>query len=44
MKKFICSVCGYSYDEEEQSLAFDELPNDYVFPLCGAPHTMFNPL
>ena len=43
MKKYECP-CGYIYDEEkgdpENGIApgtsFDELPEDYVCPLCGA--------
>ncbi len=28
MKKFVCTVCGYVLEAEE-------LPEDYVCPLCG---------
>lgn len=28
MKKFVCTVCGYEYEA-------DELPEDFVCPLCG---------
>ncbi len=28
MKKFVCTVCGYIYEG-------DELPEDYICPLCG---------
>ncbi|MGN1047606.1 MAG: rubredoxin [Eubacteriales bacterium] len=42
--KYVCELCGYIYDEEigdpENGIApgtsFDELPEDYVCPLCGA--------
>ena len=44
MKKYECSVCGYIYDpaqgDEESNIepgtAFDELPDDWVCPICGA--------
>lgn len=44
MKKFVCDVCGWEYDEElgdidndiEPGTEFDELPEDFVCPLCGA--------
>lgn len=36
MKKFICDLCGYEYDEAAEGLAFSELPDDWVCPLCGA--------
>lgn len=34
MRKFVCTVCGYIYDEEIEG-SFDELPNDWVCPVCG---------
>lgn len=30
MKKFVCVVCGYEVEIEE-----NELPKDYECPLCG---------
>ncbi len=41
--KYICSVCGFVYDEElgdpengiEPGTKFEDLPDDYVCPLCG---------
>ena len=43
MKKWVCSVCGWIYDEEqgdvaydlEPGVAFENLPEDFVCPLCG---------
>jgi len=43
MKKYVCLVCGYEYDEEmgcpeadvAPKTAFEELPEDFVCPLCG---------
>ena len=43
MKKYVCLVCGFVYDEElgdpEYGIApgtkFEDLPEDYVCPLCG---------
>ena len=43
MKKYVCDVCGWEYDEalgdEENGIApataFEELPDDFVCPLCG---------
>ena len=31
--KYVCTLCGYVYDGE---IPFEELPADYVCPLCGA--------
>ena len=33
--KYVCSVCGYVYDEEAQNKKFSELEEDWVCPLCG---------
>ena len=41
--KYVCSICGYIYDEAENDLPFDELPEDWKCPLCGAPKSLFNP-
>ena len=42
--KYICDVCGYVYDSADgdpdngvkAGTAFDDLPEDWVCPLCGA--------
>ncbi|MCL1852845.1 MAG: rubredoxin [Peptococcaceae bacterium] len=52
MRRFECSVCGYIYDEAvglpEKGLApgtkWEDLPEDFVCPLCSAPKTVFKPL
>lgn len=44
MKKYECIVCGYIYDPEEgdpdndiaPGTAFEDLPDDWICPLCGA--------
>lgn len=49
--KYICDVCGWEYDEEkgDESLgialgtAFDDLPEDFVCPLCDVGKEMFSP-
>ena len=43
MNKWICTVCGYIYDPEvgdpdngiAPGTAFEDLPEDYVCPVCG---------
>ena len=37
-KKWVCSVCGYIYDGE---IPFEELPEDWVCPLCGEGKSVF---
>lgn len=51
MAKWKCMVCGYIYDEDEgdppdsgiapPGTKFEDLPDDWVCPLCGAPKDMF---
>jgi len=41
MAKYICTVCGFIYDEEEEGKRFDELPEDWACPVCGADKTAF---
>ena len=44
MKKYMCVVCGYVYDEETGSpdegiapgTAWDDVPETWVCPECGA--------
>jgi len=44
MKKYICTVCGYVYDPAvgdpdngiEAGTAFEDLPDDWLCPVCGA--------
>ena len=33
--RYICSICGYVYDEAG-NIPFEELPEDWKCPLCGA--------
>ncbi len=39
--KYICSVCGYVYDEEAEGIPFDSLPDDWSCPMCKAPKSLF---
>lgn len=41
--KYKCTVCGYVYDEEEEGVAFDKLPEDWVCPWCGEGKDAFEP-
>ncbi len=41
MKKYVCTVCGYVYDEAAEGTAWSELPEDYVCPVCGVGKDMF---
>ena len=49
MEKYVCSVCGYAYDEEKgipeagiaSGTAWESLSQEWVCPLCGAEKTEF---
>ncbi|PLX39911.1 MAG: rubredoxin [Deltaproteobacteria bacterium] len=49
MKKYQCSICGYVYDPEvgdpengvEPGTAFEDLPEDWTCPDCGAEKALF---
>ena len=43
-KKYICKICGYVHDPEVEGIAFEDLPDDYACPLCGAPKSDFEPM
>lgn len=41
MKKYQCTICGYIYDDAQESVKFEELPDDWTCPICGAPKSVF---
>ena len=41
--KYICSICGYVYDETSEGTAFADLPDSWVCPLCRAAKDLFRP-
>jgi rubredoxin len=52
MSKWECTVCGYIYDPEvgdpdndvAPGTAFEDIPDDWVCPECGADKSMFEEL
>ena len=51
MGKYVCSICGYVYDPAagdpengvDPGTAFQDLPDDWVCPECGATKDLFSP-
>jgi rubredoxin len=49
MDRYVCTVCGYVYDpaagDPDSGVAagtkFEDLPDDWVCPVCGAPKQDF---
>ncbi len=52
MKKYICKICGYTYDPEkgapadgiDPGTAFEDIPEDWECPVCGAKKDEFRPV
>ena len=52
MQKYQCLVCGYIYDPAKgvpqvgiaSGTTFEDLPADFVCPVCGAAKKEFKPL
>jgi rubredoxin len=50
-KKHVCVVCGYVYDPAvgdpdngvDPGTAFEDLPDDWLCPLCGVGKDQFSP-
>lgn len=50
MKKYVCEVCGWEYDEAkgdpehgiEPGTKFEDLPEDFECPLCGVDKENFS--
>ncbi len=49
MKRYVCTACGYVYDPAEgdpdanieAGTSFDDLPEDWVCPICGVGKDVF---
>lgn len=52
MKKYVCVVCGYEYDPEvgdvdngvQPGTAWEDVPEDWLCPLCGVGKNEFEPV
>ena len=38
-EKYVCTICKYEYSDS--LVPFDELPEDWICPICGAPKSVF---
>ncbi|WP_229596941.1 rubredoxin [Pseudodesulfovibrio sediminis] len=51
MQKYVCEICGYVYDPEQgdsesnipAGTSFEDLPDDWACPICGATKDAFVP-
>ncbi len=42
MAKYMCSVCEYVHDEKTTGQNWDDLPDDWVCPVCDSPKNYFS--
>lgn len=50
MGKYVCTICGWIYDPDlgdpengvDPGTKFEDLPEDWVCPICGAPKSDFD--
>ena len=40
--KYICDICGYVYDDEKEDVKFEDLPDTWICPICGASKDSFS--
>jgi rubredoxin len=51
MQKYVCDLCGWVYDPAkgdpdngvQPGTAFEDIPDDWVCPECGADKSEFSP-
>ena len=44
MGVWCCNLCSHTYDEKKESIAWKELPDNWVCPICGSPKNSFTPV
>jgi glutamate synthase domain-containing protein 2/rubredoxin len=44
MGKYRCRICQYIYNEKTEGISFDDLPMDWICPVCGAAKAEFDRL
>lgn len=50
--KYVCEICGWEYDPEigdpdsdvAAGTAWEDVPEDWTCPICGAPKSSFSPV
>ncbi len=41
MTDWKCNLCSHIYDETKESIKWEDLPEDWVCPICGSPKSAF---
>ena len=42
MTVYRCAVCDYEYDDGLEGVKWEDLPEDWVCPVCGAGKVVFS--
>jgi glutamate synthase domain-containing protein 2/rubredoxin len=42
MANFQCNLCSHVYDENKESIKWDDLPADWICPICGSSKSAFS--
>ena len=40
-KVWVCKICGYVYDDNVETIPFEDLPDTWTCPLCKHPKSDF---
>lgn len=40
--KYVCQICGFTYDEEAEGVKWEDLGDDYACPLCSVDKSNFS--
>ncbi|MBR2044153.1 MAG: flavin reductase [Clostridia bacterium] len=40
-KKWVCTICGFIYDDAKEKIPFEQLPDNWTCPLCLHPKSDF---
>ena len=44
MGEYKCQVCEFIYNDDKEDILWNDLPDDWVCPVCGSPKKLFQPV
>ena len=42
MSQYVCSICGYVYDEAMETMKWEDVPEDWLCPICSMDKDVFS--
>ena len=42
MAKYVCEVCDFIFDEEKEGIRWEDLPEEWVCPVCDSPKRYYH--